>query len=212
MADKARNGAPGARNSAARTSQFLSLMQCQGLIASAEHAERIGLHFNRQWTIHYERAGIGEHEATRFIGRLLKLASDCARRHKSKVAAMWVRENGDGKGGHVHILLHLPRSITLRNLTFRWIKTAGGQPVRRVSKVRTIGGMWAIVDVGGARYRTNADAVLTYLLKAAGDETGKALALHRCCEGGPSVGKRAGWTQNIGLAARSSFGQGLTSP
>ncbi|MFN7323223.1 MAG: hypothetical protein ACK5SM_00575, partial [Sphingomonadales bacterium] len=83
------------------------MRQCEALIAAADRAEQMGLAFNRHWTVHYERAGIAEPDGARFVGRLLKLTGDYARRHNSKVTAIWVRENGDGKGGHVHILMHL---------------------------------------------------------------------------------------------------------
>lgn len=173
------------------------------MIEAANFAERIGLAFNRHWTVHYEIAGIAEHDSAAFVGRLLALVRKWVRRAGGNMAALWARENGDGKGGHVHILLHLPSGMTLRNLTLRWIKAAGGNPVRRVSRVRTIGGLLTNAKVGGARYRANADAVLAYLVKAASAETGHALALPRHGEGGPIIGKRAGWTQNIGQAARA---------
>ena len=172
------------------------------MIEAANFAERIGLAFNRHWTVHYEMAGIAERDGAAFVGRLLALVGKHVRRAGGKLAALWARENGDGKGGHVHILLHVPNGMTLRNLTRRWIKAAGGNPVRRVSKVRTIGGLLTNVDIGGARYRTNADAVLAYLVKAATNETGLALSLPCHGEGGPIIGKRAGWTQNIGAKAR----------
>lgn len=171
--------------------------------AAAEFAARIGLPFNRHWTVHYQTAGIAERDGAAFVGRLLTLARKQARRGGAEMAALWVRENGDGKGGHVHILLHFPAGMTLRNRTRRWIKAAGGLPVRRVSKVRTIGGLLRNVVPGSERYRANADAVLAYLLKSADSETGTALALARFGEGGPIIGKRAGWTQNIGQTAQS---------
>ena len=174
------------------------------MIEAANYAERIGLAFNRHWTVHYEMAGIAEPDGTAFVGRLLALVGKHVRRAGGKFAALWARENGDRKGGHVHILMHLPSGMTLQNLTRRWIKTAGGNPVRRVSKVRTIGGLLTNAKVGGAGYRSNADAVLAYLIKAASDETGRALALPRFGEGGPIIGKRAGWTQNIGAKARNA--------
>ena len=174
------------------------------MIEAANFAERIGLAFNRHWTVHYEMAGIAEHDGAAFVGRLLALVRKHVWRAGGKLAALWARENGDGKGGHVHILLHLPSGMTLRNLTRRWIKAAGGNPVRRVSRVRTIGSRLTDAKVGGEHYRANADAVLAYLVKAASDETGKALALPRSGEGGPIIGKRAGWTQNIGAKARNA--------
>ncbi len=197
----------GARNRADRPSLHLSRAKVLDMIEAANFAERIGLAFNRHWTVHYEMAGIAGHEGAAFIGRLLALVRKHVSRAGGKLAALWARENGDGKGGHVHILLHLPSGMTLRNRTRRWIKAAGGQPVRRVSRVRTIGGTLTKAKVGGAGYRANADAALAYLLKAASDETGHAFGLPRFGEGGPVIGKRAGWTENIGQAARARANQ-----
>ena len=192
----------GARNRADRASLYLSARKVIDMIDAANFAERIGLAFNRHWTVHYEGAGIAERDGAAFVGRLLALVRKAVRRHGGELAALWVRENGDGKGGHVHVLLHLPNGMTLHNRTRRWIKAAGGQPVRRVSRVRTIGGRLNNANVGGAGYRANADAVLAYLVKAASIETGRALALPRHGEGGQIIGKRAGWTENIGQTAR----------
>jgi hypothetical protein len=188
----------GARNRADRTSDYLTRRQCEGLIAAADQAQRIGLPFNRHWTIHYERAGVAEIDAARFIGRLLKLAGDYARRHHGKIAAMWVRENGDGKGGHVHILLHLPSRLSLRGRTAHWVRLAGGKCCARVSRVRSIGHSLCSADNGGEHHRKNTDAVLSYVLKGADAETGAALGLKRHGERGLIIGKRCGRTQNIG--------------
>ena len=169
------------------------------MIEAAIFAERIGLPFNRHWTVHYEMAGIAERDGALFVGRLLTLVRKFVRRAGGDLAALWARENGHGKGGHVHILLHLPNGLTLRNRTRRWIKAAGGNPVRRVSKVRAIGGA---ARPDGDHYRANANEVTAYLLKGASNETGRALGLNRYGDGGPIIGKRAGWTANIGQAAR----------
>ena len=191
----------GARNRADRTSEYLTRRQCVGLIAAARRAESIGLPFNRHWTIHYERAGVAEIDAARFIGRLLKLAGDYARRHHNKIAATWVRENGDGKGGHVHMLLHLAAGLNLRGRTSHWVRLAGGTRCARVSRVRSIGHSLRSADNGGEDYQHNAGAVLAYILKGADAETGAALGLERYGERGLIVGKRCGRTQNIGQRA-----------
>ncbi len=188
----------GARNRADRTSEYLTRRQCEGLIAAADQAQRMGLSFNRHWTVHYERAGIAEIDATRFIGRLLKLAGDYARRHHGKVAAMWVRENGDGKGGHVHILLHLPSRLSLRGRTAHWVHLAGGKCCARVSRVRSIGHSLHSADNGGEDYQQNAGKVLAYILKGTDAKTGAALGLTRYGERGLIIGKRCGRSQNIG--------------
>jgi hypothetical protein len=194
----------GARNRADRSSIHLSTAAVTGMIEAAHFAECIGLAFNRHWTVHYEMAGIAEDDGAAFVGRLLTFARKHVHRAGGKLAALWARENGDGKGGHVHILLHVPSGITLRNLTRRWIKAAGGNPARRVSRVRTIGGTLASASVGDEHYQANADAVLAYLVKAASSETGNALALPRYGEGGRIIGKRCGTSQNIGAKARKA--------
>ncbi|WP_156424922.1 hypothetical protein [Novosphingobium fuchskuhlense] len=193
----------GARNRADRTSEYLTLRHCRNLIAWADQAQRIGLPFNRHWTVHYERAGIAEIDAARFIGRLLKLAGDYARRHNGNFAVMWVRENGDGKGGHVHILLHLPASLALRGRTAHWVRLAGGKCCARVSRVRSIGHALKSADNGGEHYRHNVDKVLAYVMKGADADAGAALGLARYGERGNVVGKRCGRTQNIGMAANA---------
>lgn len=191
----------GARNRADRTSEHLTRRQCEGLIAAAHRAEGMGLAFNRHWTVHYERAGIAEADAARFIGRLLKLARDAARRKIGGFTAIWVRESGEGKGGHVHILMHLPAGLGLRGRTRKWVGLAGGECRKGVSVVRSIGGALISADIGGEHYRHNAGAVLAYVLKGAGRAAGEALGLPQLGEAGLVVGKRCGRTQNIGVAS-----------
>lgn len=192
----------GARNSAGRVNDHLTRQQCQRLIEAVEHASLLGLAFNRHWTVHYERAGIADVDGAQFVGHLLRLASAFARRNHGTIAAVWVRENGEHKGAHVHILLHLPAGLSLKNRTRRWIQTAGGICRRRVSKVRSIGGSLANLDPTSSHYHANASALLAYLLKGASGEASTAHGLSRYGEGGTIVGKRAGWTQNVGEAAR----------
>ena len=128
----------GARNNGKKPSWNLSLQNCLDLIAAGNFAEVSGLRFNRHWTVHYEKAGIAEYDAARFIGRLLKLAGDYARRHGGRLAAIWVREGGEGKGGHVHILIHLSPGLSLRGRTRCWVRLAGGRCIAKVSRVRPI--------------------------------------------------------------------------
>ena len=148
-------------------------------------------------------AGIQPSEGARFVSRLLGLVSKKARREGGCMTALWVRECASGKGEHVHILLHLPAGMSLRNRTRRWIEGAGGTWRRGISKVRIVGGRLSKVEKSSeARQRVNAENVVRYLLKAASEETGARLDLTRCGRGGRIVGKRCGWTENIGLGAR----------
>lgn len=154
--------------------------------------------FNRHWTIHYERAGIAEQDGAQFVGRVLKLVGDYARRHEGQFAALWVREGGKDKGGHVHILMHLPPSLSLHGRTRRWIGLAGGKCIAGVSHARSVGGtLSACADLSDA-YRHNAEKVLAYVLKGASCQTGQEFGLPRSGERGPIIGKRCGRTQNLG--------------
>jgi hypothetical protein len=192
----------GARNYGKKPSWNLSLQNCLDLIEAGNFAEELGMRFNRQWSVHYDKAGIAEADAVRFIGRLLKLAGDCARRHGGRLAAIWVREAGEGKGGHVHILMHLPLGLSLRGKSRRWIGIAGGQCVTKVSRVRPIAGRIAASETSNAHYRQNIANVRRYLLKNADLETGNFLGLSRRGERGLIIGKRFGLTENLGPSAR----------
>jgi hypothetical protein len=183
-------------------SDRLTLDQCERLIAAARFAEVIGLPFNRHWTIHYQRAGIAAKDGRRFIGRVLKLAGDTAKRSGRPFAALYSRENGESKGEHVHILMHFPADIRLTNKTRSWVTSAGGRYIARVSRMRTIGGSLRRVDATSEHFQVNADNVLAYLLKAADEETGAALDLRTWGEFGWVIGKRCGGTENIGGAAQ----------
>lgn len=175
------------------------------MLAAADHAERIGLPFNRHWTVHYQAAGIAEDDATRFVGHLLKLAGDYARRHKGKIAVMWARENGESKGSHVQILVHFRADLSLVGCTPRWVRHAGDKCVRGVSHVRAIGDRLLSAANVGEHYRANADTVRAYLLKGATRSAWRGAWAGKVREGGEIVGKRCGWTQNIGRSARQSI-------
>lgn len=193
----------GARNRYGR-SEALTLDQCRNLIAAADHAERLALPFNRHWTVHYKLAGIAEVDARRFIGRLLKLSRDYAGRHGCKFAAIWVREGGAGKGGHAHILMHLPARLSLKGRTRRWVRLAGGECRDTVSYVRAVAGRISAAESGSEHYAANAAIIRAYLLKGANPGALKALHLEGDGHGGLIVGQRCGWTQNIGASARTA--------
>ena len=163
--------------------------------------------FQRHWIIHYGKAGIGADDGARFIGRLLNLVGKQARRAGGELTALWVRERASDYGEHVHILMHLPVGLHLRNRTRRWIVAAGGTYRNGVSAVRIVGGKLTKAGPadphGAAHYRANAGIVLCYLLKSAGLEKGQQLGLKYSGRGGSIIGKRCGWTQNIGSSRRA---------
>lgn len=194
----------GARNRADRTSDGLTDCQVASILDAAAFAFATGRTFQRHWIIHYGKAGIGEKNGAQFVSRVLALVSKQARREGGALTAIWVRERASDKGEHVHILLHLPAAMRLHGRTRCWIETAGGIWVPGVSRVRIIGGQLSKVEANReTRHAANAANVTRYLLKAASNETGAKLDLKRAGRGGRIVGKRCGWTQNIGKKSRA---------
>lgn len=195
----------GARNRADRTSDGLTDKQVAGIIAAAAFAMATGRTFQRHWTIHYGKAGIAEHDGARFVSQLLDIVGKQARREGGALTALWVRERASDKGEHVHALLHLPAGMRLYGRTRRWIEAAGGTWQPGVSRIRIIGGALP-KGSSSERHCLNAGNVMRYFLKAANEETGERLGLTRADRGGRIVGKRCGWTQNIGQTVRGEHG------
>lgn len=201
----------GRRNSAARTSQSLTLKQAQNIIGAAQYATAIGLPFNRFVTIHWQQAGIPDSGAARSTGQFIKLASDYCAKRGSRIAWAWVRENGDGKGSHVHILLHWPNvketadnGANWRNLAQRWLRAITDKPYR-VGTIKTerIGGTINTATASPALHNENLAKVVGYILKGTDPSVAPILGLTRLEAGGTIIGKRAATSQNIGQAART---------
>jgi hypothetical protein len=186
------SGHGGARNRADRISDSLPLAQCRNLIASAMTAMETGRAFNRFITVHWESAGIADSEAmaatTAFLKALREWAGD--------TAYIWTRENGEGKGSHVHMLAHIPAGKHWRGaLSRRWLERITGNPYKRgVILTRRIAGAG---QSDGALYQTNLLAVLAYILKGADLDAAAALGICHA-PGGRIIGKRCGTSRNIG--------------
>jgi hypothetical protein len=161
------------------------------VVEAAQRSIAIGRPFNRHLTVHWEKAGLTDAEAAGATGRLLKLIQDWLRRHGG-TAYTWVRENGDGKGSHTHILLHVPRGLSLR-LTKRWYRLVtswkGRVPDGAVLTKR-IGGTADCALTGSDWYLANLAYVVGYVLKGVEAPDGTALDLERYGVGGTITGKR----------------------
>lgn len=213
----------GRRNTATRTSSSLSLNQASRIIQAAQFAAAIGLPFNRHVTIHWEQARVPDCRAAWATGRFLKMAGDWIAKRGGRIAWAWVRENGDCKGSHVHILLHMPSHLItgkngsglagdntarkhrarLGNMPRRWLRSITGKPYRAGTiKTGRIGGTAGAVLSAPAAYQENLAAVVGYILKGASSVAAQALGLERLEAGGTVIGKRAATSQNVGRAAR----------
>jgi hypothetical protein len=200
-----KQGWGGARNRADRVSDSLSLRQAEGIIRAAHRACAIGLPFNRHVTIHWERAGVPDAEAAGAIGAYLSLARDFLRKRGWGFAWAYVRENGDGKGSHVHILMHIDPAIAqpFTSMQRRWLKRVTGKPYRKgVIRTERIGPTLRAFRTAPEAYQANLAVVVGYVLKGASREAATALGLERLEDGGRVIGKRAGWSQKI--AAKKS--------
>ena len=202
----------GARNRADRTSTALSQHQAEGLLKAMAFAELIGLPLNRHWTVDYERAGIADSDGAAFIGRLLAHVARIARTRGSGFAAVWVREIGKRNGAHVHIAMHLPTDWRLGHLPRKWIVASGGRYLPGNSRIRSIGGSLRCAPLNPNRYWTNIEALANYLIKGSGPAVANELGLERLKLAGAIIGKRCGWTQNIGVTAQAASFQSTTRP
>jgi hypothetical protein len=201
-----RHGRGGARNQRDRVSADLSHSAAAGIIEATYFALALGLGFNRFVTIHWEAGGVTDDLAA--TGRWLKLAGDWIRSRGGTVSFVWVRENGPGKGAHVHILMHVPPALAdpFNRRQRGWLKACGTVWKRGVLQSRPIGrDLRHFAGEGPARltYLENLSAVVDYILKGADDATRQALKIGRSEPGGVIVGKRCGVSQNIGPAARA---------
>lgn len=201
----------GARNRADRVSEALTLQQARGIMAAAAFALQIGLPLNRHLTVHWARAGIDDAGAAAATGAFLKRARQLFQKRGEPFAYVWVRENDGGdasKGSHAHLLLHVPPRMARRftRLQRRWLRQVTGQPYRTDAlHTSRIGRNLNAAETMPDTYRANLANVIAYVLKGAEPVTAQVLGLSKIEAGGRVIGKRAGWSENIGAAARSAI-------
>lgn len=201
-------GRGGARNRADRVSHSLTAAQIANLRAAESHAAAIGLPFTRMLTIHWEAAGMPLSGMAKATGRFTGLLRKALARHGSETAWVWVHENGDRKGGHCHLLVHVPAHLA-RLISRRqrgWLKRINLHSYRaRVIYSRPIGGRLGLEASNSDLLLANSQAALAYLLKGAAPEAASQFGLERLEAGGRVIGKRCGTSQNIASKARKAF-------
>lgn len=198
-------GRGGARNRADRESHELKASHVANLIAAEREARTTGLPFTRMVTIHWESADVPLAAMTKATGKFLDLLTKALARRGCRTAWLWVHENGHAKGGHTHILVHVPPCFVpvLSRSQRRWLKAITGKTYkRRVIHSNPIGGRLGLEDTNPELHLANVAAALAYVLKAAGHEAAEQFHLTRLAPGGRIIGKRCGTSQNIGSKAR----------
>jgi hypothetical protein len=195
----------GARNFADRVSLSLTTSQVANLKAAVEHAARIRLPLNRMMTVHWEAAGVPLKAMARATGQLTDLLTKAFTRHGSRTAWVWVHESGDGKGGHCHLLAHVPPSLAplVARRQRSWLKRITGRPYRpRVILSNPIGGLLGLETGNPDLHSANLTAALGYLTKGIDPEAADRSNVLKLEPGGRVIGKRCGTSQNIGPKAR----------
>ena len=163
----------GARNLATRESNALSRAHVGNLIGASIHADAIGLPFTRMITVHWQAAGVALEDMARATGRFIDMLSKALARHSNATAWLWVHENGHGKGGHAHILAHVPATLVsiVTRLQKRWLRTITGNPYRaRVIKSVPIGGRLGLEASNPPLHARNVEVALRYVLKGGSGE------------------------------------------
>lgn len=187
-----------------RRSTALRAKDCENLILAAEQAIRIGKPLNRMLTVHFDAAGISD--PVRATGQLLKLMGNWLRCYNTAITAVWVREAGQTKGEHVHILLSVPPPIlsSFTRMQRGWFRKIGAAWKRGVYLSRPIGGSHkvAFTEASTSLYLQALTGALHYLLKGADAKARAAHGISKRGNGGELWGKRCGTTENIGRAAR----------
>lgn len=201
-----RSGRGGARNRADRESLGLNHGQVANLKAAKEHAYRIGLPFTRMVTIHWQAAGVPLKSMVVATGRYTDLLSKTLARHDCESAYVWVHEGGHGKGGHCHLLAHVPAELVpvISRLQRGWLRRITAQPYRNgVILSRPIGGRLGLEKNNPELHAANLEVAFAYLCKGAPQAILDYFGIEREHRpGGLVIGRRCSTSQNIGAKAR----------
>lgn len=201
-------GRGGTRNYADRESSSLTAAQVSNLIAATAHASAIGLPFTRMITIHWVSAGVALSEMAKATGHFTDLLTKTLARHGGTAAWLWVHESGENKGGHCHLLVHVPAELVpiVVGLQKRWLRQITGRSYKtRVIKSRPIGFLLGLEKSNPDLHATNLEVAFGYVCKGAPQDVLDAAGIVREHEpGGRIIGRRCSTSQNIGAKARKA--------
>jgi hypothetical protein len=189
-----------------RRSTALTMKAIENILAAVALTEQQQRPLNRHTTIHFEAAGIDRPLIA--IGQYLKLASDWLRTQRGEFAYIWVRESGERKGEHVHILMHVPARLVQQfaHREIGWRRRIGAKRALGAFKSTPVGRSYRHGEVKiqyGEHYIQHLAAIVGYLVKGSEPKAALALQLKRVADGGELWGKRTGMSENIGRAARA---------
>ena len=189
-----------------RSTAAITYRDAANLLDAAAFAVSIGIPLNRFLTVHTEAGGVTD--ALKARARLAKLMHDWVKSKGGRFAHVTVRESGEGKGEHFHMLLHVSADLRdgFNRRQTRWLRTAGLKRAKGVAYTRPVGRFYYYSrsnSVCGEHYAANLSEALDYMLKGVEPKARKLLAIRRRAFGGEMQGKRCFHSENIGRAARS---------
>jgi hypothetical protein len=139
-------------------------------------------------------------------GRFTDLLAKLVARHGGSTAWLWTHENGPRKGGHCHLLVHVPAALVARLTALQrgWLRRITGERYKaRVIYSKPVGGRLGLEKGNPDLHAVNLEAALAYVLKGASTAAAAQFKLTRLEPGGRIIGKRCGTSQNIGAKARN---------
>ena len=149
---------------------------------------------------------------TKATGRFIDLFTRALARRGYRTACAWIHESGEGKGGHLHLLAHVPPTLAkpIARLQIGWLRRITGRPYRkRVIRSDAVGGRLGLETGNPPLHAVNLQVALGYVCKGASQAILDAAGLDREHEpGGRIIGKRCGTSQNIGAKARGEHDGG----
>jgi hypothetical protein len=194
------------RNRSGRRSTALRLSEVRNIMAAAVFTAQEHRPLNRHTTIHFDKAGIADPVAA--LRSYTKLARDWLATKGAVLSYIWVRESGDRKGEHAHLLMHVPANLAsvFARRERGWRKLIGAKRARGAFRSTAVGRSYRHAEVGiqyGEHYADHLRDIVGYLVKGAEQRAVKALQLTRVAPGGELSGKRTGMSENINRTARA---------
>ena len=177
-----------------RRTTHVTRQQAKNLIEALEFAEVIGRRLNVSIDICWTMFSGFTDDRLR-IARCQERLSKWSARRGIPLTMLWVREMGKYESPHVHILLHVPPWLMENEEGFRLVLERTLEPEGGLTHERAILIQPADSPIGKLNYMLKGmrkvDATLVGVLKTSSE--------------GQIVGKRVGFTENIGPAARKRF-------
>ena len=186
-----------------RTTDYLNDRQVDALPAAARLAHELGYPLNAHLTVHWAMTVMGDDPDGRQFARFRERFSKALKRLGIPFFGVWAREQHVSvtKAEHCHLVFHLPHACQGE---IKWLEI---ENLARLILKRLSG----CIDARMVKLTLPNNGDVRYLLKGSRPDVQAALQLKRDWRvyQGRIVGKRAGFTQNLGPAAHARYQRNL---